>query len=99
MQQLMNTNSVQVVVFAEPEIIDKQSIYKNMKSGLARQLIGLGVVQVLIGILCMIFQAISMGVGADGRYFFYGLDLTGYGLWIGLMVSNKCLECLARNSL
>lgn len=86
----MNTNPVQVVVVAQPGIGDKQSKYKNMKVGLAKQLIGLGVMQLLIGVLCIVFQAISLGeyesvpLYSDVNYMYIG-----HGCWIGLLVRNK----------
>lgn len=84
----MNTNPVRVVVLAQPGLTDKQSIYKNMKNGLAKQLVGLGVMQLLIGILCLIFQAISLGVYVTAPLY-SGVNYIRHGCWIGVLVRNK----------
>ena len=85
MQQPINNRSVQLVVQAQPGIREKQSIYKNMKIQQARQLIGLGMLQILIGILCIICQGVSLKMHANNFTLFF----VGHGFWAGLLVSSK----------
>ena len=89
----MNTNPVQVVVIAHPGNIDKQIKYRNMKTGLARQLVALGILQLLIGILCIIFQGVAVGIFANSRYaYMYSIAFIGHGFWCGIMVSNRLMS-------
>ena len=89
----MSANPVQVVVMAHPGIIDKQIKYKNMKVSFARQLVGLGITQLLIGFLCIIFQGIAIGIFVNQRHGRYlrGLDFIGHGFWCGITVSNTLM--------
>lgn len=94
----MNTNPVQVVVLAQPGITDKQVKYRNMRSSLARQLVRLGILQLLIGILCIIFQGVAVWIFVSERYFGSVLDYIGHGFWIGIMVSIKLLSNMDKSS-
>jgi len=92
----MSANPVQVVVIAQPGTVDKQIKYRNMKTGLARQLVAFGILQLLIGILCIIFQGVAVGIFANqssSRYaYMYSIDFVGHGFWCGIMVSNTLMS-------
>src|SRR6218665_1417868 len=95
MQQPMNANPVQVVVLGSPAIIDKQIKYRNMKTYLARQLIALGILQLIIGILCIIFQGVALGIflsQIQNNTYLSSIDFVGHGFWTGLMVSNTLMS-------
>src|SRR6218665_2160110 len=96
MQQAMNANPVQVVVIAHPGTIDKQIKYRNMKNYLARQLVGLGITQLIIGVLCIIFQGVAVGVFANSSI---GIEFFGYGFWNGIMVRNSGMSNIGRFSI
>jgi len=99
MQQPMSANPVQVVVMAHPGIIDKHIKYRNMKASLARQLVGLGIAQLLIGFLCIIFQGIAVGIFVNqslGQYIL-SLDFIGHGIWCGIMVSDTLMSSICRS--
>lgn len=51
-----------------------------------RQSIGLGVTQILIGILCIIFNSVCLGVS---YYASNGLGAVGHGYWCGVLVSTS----------
>jgi len=50
-----------------------------------KQSIGLGITQIIIGILCVIFNSVALGVSYYGGN---GLGAVGHGYWCGIMVSN-----------
>lgn len=81
MENSFNPGEILVVVMAQPGLGDKQSTYKSMKQGTAKQLIGLGIVHIVNGILCIILQSIDLGISAGS------LAFMEHGIWIGAMVS------------
>ena len=48
-----------------------------------KQSIRLGMTQIIIGILCMIFNSVCLGVSD-----YSGLGAVGHGYWCGILVSN-----------
>ena|SRR6218665_375736 len=96
MQQPMNANPVHVVVIAHPGIIDKQIKYRNMKTSKVRQLVGLGITQLVIGILCIIFQGVAVWIYVTGRLF--SLDFVGHGFWTGILVSHTLMSSIGLRS-
>lgn len=85
MQHRVSRNPSQVVVVGQP---DGTSSYKNMNNRLARQVIVLGIVQILIGTLCIIFQGISLGVYMTFPFQGNVEDILP-GFWTGLLVRNN----------
>jgi len=81
MHQPINSNQALAADLAHPEFI-------NMKDRLATRLFGLGVMQLLIGGLCIIFEGIGLGVCMIGSYY-CGFDFIGHGFWAGFLVRNK----------
>jgi len=88
MQQPMNAHPVQVVVVAHPGVIDRQDLYRNMRDDRSRQLTGLGIVHVLIGVLCIIFQFASLGVHLSLKLP-AGVARIIHGFWAGPLVRKK----------
>jgi len=89
-------------------ITDTQMKYRNMKPSLARQLVGLGITQLIIGILCIIFQGFAVGIFVNENHKIHwptynrhlrSLDFIGHGFWTGLMVSNTLMSNMNRSSL
>jgi|SRR6218665_1653765 len=88
MQQPMNTYPVQVVAVAQPGVIDRQDLYRNMRDDRARQLTRLGIAHVLTGVLCIIFQGASLGVHLSLKLPAGVVDVI-HGFWAGPLVRKK----------
>ena len=90
----MNAYPVQVVAVAQPGVIDRQDLYRNMRDAFARRLTRLGIVHVLTGVLCIIFQGASLGVQlnlklpAAGVVYIYVI----HGFWAGPLVRKKLVS-------
>lgn len=65
-------------VFASPAPVGPR-IYERY---LQKQSIGLGVTQIIIGVLCIIFNGVSCGYL---RYVYADLSFVGHGFWCGIM--------------
>src|SRR6218665_3246957 len=89
-QQPVSRNPSQVVVLHQPAVIDKQSSYMNVKQGLALQLIILGILEILIGILCIIFQVIHLWVYSRYPYA-VGIEHVVPIFWSGVVVRKKLI--------
>src|SRR6218665_2381757 len=83
MHQPINSSQALAVEIAHSELI-------NMKDSVATRMFGLGVMQLLIGGLCIIFEGIGLGVCMIGSYY-CGIDFIGHGFWAGFMVRNKLM--------
>lgn len=88
MQQQLNACEVYVVILAQPGLMDKK--YRDMKPALAKKLIGLGTTQFIVGILCVIFQAVSVWLfdnASRSYHIILSFAFVGHGFWIGITVS------------
>ena len=65
-----------MVYMTRPKTYDR---YKHKQS------IGLGITQIIIGILCIIFNSVALGVSYSPEN---GLGSVGHGYWCGVLVSN-----------
>jgi len=85
----MHTHPARVVVIADPQMIDNQI---EMTTYIARQMVALGILQLLIGILCTIFQCVALGIVANQPWYLYGIDIYGHGIWNGTLVSTSLMS-------
>jgi|SRR6218665_18881 len=92
MQQPMNAYPVQVVAVAQPGVIDRQDLYRNMRDAFARRLTRLGIVHVLTGVLCIIFQGASLGVYLNLKLPAAGVVYVIHGFWAGPLVRKKLVS-------
>lgn len=89
----VNANGVPVVITSQPMQFDqdKQRPYSTMRNDYAKQLIVLGSLQIVFGVLSIVFEAVSVGIFSRGGFF--SLAFVGHGFWIGILVSDFSL-CL-----
>jgi len=85
----MNLNGMQVVVITQPGLQNKQMAHIRIKPRLAKQLIGLGVVHILNGVFCIIYQSISLEIYVNATSYIGPDSIVwlGHGFWCGLSVS------------
>lgn len=83
----VNANGVPVVIAAHPMQFDqdKQRPYSTMRNDYAKQLIVLGSLQIVLGVLSIVFEAVSLGIFVQEDFHIW--PLVGYGFWIGILVS------------
>lgn len=95
----MNLNGMQVVVVSQPGLQNEQMAHITMKPRLAKQLIGLGVVHILNGVFCIIFQSVSLEKHLNSGPWFPSvltLAFCGYGFCCGhsASIANYILSAL-----
>ena len=71
-----------------------------MKTSTARQLVGLGITQLVIGILCIICQGVVVGIYmyVNGRLRVRSIDFVGHGFWTGILVNYTLMSIIGLHS-
>lgn len=87
--QPANANGIQVVFVQQPNWMPQggqPSAQVNMSNAFSKKFITLGSLHIAFGALCVIFQAVSVGLFSN--YYSPTLDFVGHGIWTGVLVSH-----------